>query len=501
MNVARTTQPIALYNIDILDPVARDCDCACQEVAYPRGDREMLIVNYDLPYKCNDFLVEPVDEQHFAVITHNTNTFAVFEKSVFKFLTAFQSGATFEEASVEIKAKFGEIIVKGLFEDFVYNSVLIPEPFQKPSIKQDLESITVWLHISNQCNIACSYCYLDKDRRHMSANTGHQIIENVFKTAQRNDIKEIKLKYAGGEPLLNYSLIQELHQLASKLSTETGIAIDGVVLTNGICLTDDIISYLKRSGLDIMISLDGIEEFNDIQRHNKKNKGTFKSVSNNIEKVISAGILPQISITLSSLNAKGLPGIIEWVMKRRLPFNINFYRTSKFSSLNANHEDQLFIFSILESFEVIKNEFPLDYSFLSIIDRSNLSFPHFYACGVGFNYLVFDTDGNLGSCHMEMDNYISDNPFEQDLLDTLRTQNTIENASVDTKEECNSCRWKYWCASGCPVNTYNAEERYDVKSPYCHVYKSVYPELVRLEGQRLISNHYHLLRKTTRNLN
>lgn len=488
MDVPKTHKPAAIYNLDILEPVARDCDCACQEVCYPKVDRAQHTLNFDLKYKCNDFIVEPIDDQFCALITQNTNTFAVFDQSVFKFLIAFKNGANFYEASGEIIEVYGEAKAMELFDDFVYNSLLIAEPYEKPSIQQDLSSITVWLHISNQCNIACSYCYLNKDKRDMTVETGQKIIEKVFETAQRHQCDEIKLKYAGGEPTLNFSLIQDLHHQATAFSTKTGIKIEGVVLTNGINLTTDRVQYIKDSGLDLMISLDGIETFNDIHRHNKNNKGTFRSVTKNIERVIAYGILPQISITLSSLNAKGLPDIIKWVLERKLPFNINFYRTSKFSKLNADLLDELFINSILESFDVIRNGFPLEYSFLSIIDRSNLSFPHSYACGVGFNYLVFDTDGNMASCHMEIDNYISGALTQGDLLDILRSKNTIQNAPVELIEECNSCKWKYWCASGCPVNTFNTENRYDVKSPYCHVYKSVYPELVKLEGQRLITN-------------
>jgi len=34
--------------------------------------------------------------------------------------------------------------------------------------------------------------------------------------------------------------------------------------------------------------------------------------------------------------------------------------------------------------------------------------------------------------------------------------------------------------------TYKATGRYDVKSPYCRVYKAIYPELLKLEGLRLL---------------
>ena len=38
---------------------------------------------------------------------------------------------------------------------------------------------------------------------------------------------------------------------------------------------------------------------------------------------------------------------------------------------------------------------------------------------------------------------------------------------------------------GARLLTYKATGKYDVKSPYCRVYKAIYPELLKLEGLRL----------------
>lgn len=62
----------------------------------------------------------------------------------------------------------------------------------------------------------------------------------------------------------------------------------------------------------------------------------------------------------------------------------------------------------------------------------------------------------------------------------------VQNLSVEEKEGCKTCLWKYWCAGGCPLSTFRATGRYDVKSPNCHIYKALYPEVVRLEGLRLL---------------
>ena len=48
------------------------------------------------------------------------------------------------------------------------------------------------------------------------------------------------------------------------------------------------------------------------------------------------------------------------------------------------------------------------------------------------------------------------------------------------------CEWKYFCTGGCPLESYRATGRYDVKSPNCNIYKTIFPEALRLEGLRLL---------------
>ncbi len=62
----------------------------------------------------------------------------------------------------------------------------------------------------------------------------------------------------------------------------------------------------------------------------------------------------------------------------------------------------------------------------------------------------------------------------------------IQNLPVEEKKECSSCKWKYLCAGGCPLASFRATRRYDRKSPNCDIYKALYPEVLRLEGLRLL---------------
>jgi len=139
------------------------------------------------------------------------------------------------------------------------------------------------------------------------------------------------------------------------------------------------------------------------------------------------------------------------------------------------------------AFKIIENNLP-KYSLLPcLVDLADLSSPHVHTCGVGQSYLVFNHLGQISKCHMQMGMPITTVKAEDPLAFIRADALGIQNLSVDDKEEdCNKCEWKYWCTGGCPALTYRATGRYDVKSPNCNIYKSLYPEVIFLEGKRLI---------------
>ncbi|RMD92256.1 MAG: hypothetical protein D6814_17180, partial [Calditrichaeota bacterium] len=73
------------------------------------------------------------------------------------------------------------------------------------------DTLMAWLHVTNACNLRCSYCYLHKTNVSMPPSVGRQAIEAVFRAARQHGYRKIKLKYAGGEATLNLPLVLELH--------------------------------------------------------------------------------------------------------------------------------------------------------------------------------------------------------------------------------------------------------------------------------------------------
>jgi len=348
--------------------------------------------------------------------------------------------------------------------------------------------LTSWLHLTDRCNLRCDYCYLPHVREDMLPETGRAAIDATFRSALANDFKQVKLKYAGGEPLLRFPLILELHGYAQRLADEHGLLLEEVVLSNGTLLTAEMVETLKSLGVRLMISLDGFGAYHDSHRPYAGGRGSFADVAESIDLALAHGLTPNISVTVSSRTAEGLPEIMKWILERELPFSLNFYRENE---LSVSHEDmrldeQKIIQGMLAAFKVIEENLPRRPFLGGIIDRANLSVSHTHTCGVGQNYLVFDQNGQVAKCQMHIRKPITDVHATDPLAVIRADQIGIQNISVEEKEGCKSCEWKHWCAGGCPLTTYRATGRYDVKSPNCNIYKALFPEALRLEGLRLL---------------
>lgn len=60
------------------------------------------------------------------------------------------------------------------------------------------------------------------------------------------------------------------------------------------------------------------------------------------------------------------------------------------------------------------------------------------------------------------------------------------------KEGCRDCAFRHQCAGGCPLETFRATGRWDVRSPNCNLYTTLLPRVWRLEGLRLMKANGYL---------
>ena len=354
--------------------------------------------------------------------------------------------------------------------------------------KGQSQELTAWLHVTNDCNLGCDYCYIYKTPDPMELEQGQQAVEAVFRSAQTHNFPKVKLKYAGGEATLNYSLVLALHAYAQQLAKRYQLELDGVVLSNGIAISNRMIRDMQTYGLRLMISLDGVGEYHDRQRQFRNGRGSFAYVERTLDRLARHNFTPSINVTISNRNLDGLPDVIAYILDRKLPFSLNFYRENECSAAMTDlvYQEEKIIAAMKAAFAVIEQNLP-PYSLLgTLVDRARLDAPHRYTCGVGRSYLVIDHKGGVAKCHMEIGQPVTDIRAADPLELVMSDQNGIQNLPVEEKEGCRDCAWRYWCTGGCPALTYRMTGRFDVKSPNCNIYKALFPELLRLEGLRLL---------------
>jgi uncharacterized protein len=428
--------------------MVRQCD-ACMDNTFFVTKPTLI---QDKPYQLNLFDTIEIKENSFVIFT--STAIAIVNQKAIDFLNQFSISKVIKRVNTQT-------------EKFIKYGFLKTNDSKEIKPIENIERLTAWIHLTDSCNLRCSYCFLPHEPKTLSFDMGMKIIDSLIKTAQKSKIETLKLKYAGGEPLQNFKTLKLLHQYASK----SDIEITASLLTNGVMLTPKILKWIKKENIKLVISLDSLNQSERLDKHGRE---TSSRVIKAIELSLLHGVNPSITITVNSKTIDTLPRLMEWILKNNLVFSINFYK-----GVEAIDTDKI-INGMLDVFKIIEKNPPKHSLLNSLLDITDLSKPHLRGCSVGQNYLIFDTEGKISQCPMSMNQPISDIHSPQILKDIQNISNPIKNLSVETIEECRNCQWRYWCGSGCSIVSDNQ------KSPYCEVYKRLFPEVLKLESAKYI---------------
>jgi len=322
----------------------------------------------------------------------------------------------------------------------------------------------------------------------MADDTAYRAVDAIFRSAMKHHMKSILLKYAGGEASLHIKNVIALHDYAVQLSQGYGIPVEAALLSNGVALSQGSIDQLKARQIAVTISLDGLDSYHDRQRPLINGGGSFQYVKRTIERLLANAVVPYIAITVSRRNLSGLPTLMRYVLEHDLPFTLSYYRENECSMhlSDLRFEEEQMIAAMQAVFAVIEQHLPRRSLLGCLIDKVDMRTMHQHTCSVGHSYLVIDQYGGVAKCQADIKRLVTTIDADDPLQIIRGDQQGIQGLSVEEKEGCRTCDWRYWCAGGCPLLTYRATGRYDVKSPNCNIYKALFPEVLRLEAQRLL---------------
>lgn len=169
-------------------------------------------------------------------------------------------------------------IVSGVVDDSCYAWTFTP-----PSDISSMPEVYMFIiAITEQCNLRCTYCCYsgeyEGNHTHNNRTLCEGDIQGVYdfidKIAKK---KPIRISFYGGEPLVNYPLVQFAIQEGLQRWEDDVIFS---VSTNGTLLTEERIKWLVNNGVELAISIDGTQPFHDAHRVDAKGNGSYTKVRN-----------------------------------------------------------------------------------------------------------------------------------------------------------------------------------------------------------------------------
>ena len=167
------------------------------------------------------------------------------------------------------------------------------------------------------CNARCFYCY-EKGAKSvtMTAETASKVVRYIV--AHRGD-DEVKLRWFGGEPLVNAKAID---QICTELR-EQGVPFRSEMISNGYLFDADRIQRAKELWKLqwVQITLDGMEQtYNRVKAYVHRGVNAFERVLENIGLLTAAGIRVDIRLNVDKHNIGEMAELVELLYQR---FGVN----------------------------------------------------------------------------------------------------------------------------------------------------------------------------------
>ncbi|WP_446897408.1 radical SAM protein [Clostridium sp. LBM24168] len=142
------------------------------------------------------------------------------------------------------------------------------------------------LLLTEQCNLRCKYCFEHHKDRWMNKTIAENSINWLFENAKKANKKTVNVTMFGGEPMLNWEVMQFAFQMGYEKAQKTGIAFSAGIITNATVMSEDIFNMLKKYRdkvkLNVQLSIDGIPEVQDMYRVDIHGNPTWDKVKKNI---------------------------------------------------------------------------------------------------------------------------------------------------------------------------------------------------------------------------
>lgn len=324
---------------------------------------------------------------------------------------------------------------------------------------------------SEQCNLACKYCFLgnnDSSKRrnfaleNMSKETADKAIDFFIRQIKLSGLdtennKPVVIFY-GGEPLVNYDVLVYVAEKINRMrDSEKCIKnLEMSMVSNGLLLTEERALKLKELGVAIAISVDGFTEEANGMRVDAAGHHVFSKILKTLDMCKRIGVDVSLSVTLSEETIKDTKDILNLVDNYGIKsFGFNIMMSDENFRVPQSYNEAAAQFIIDEFVELRKRGIYEDRIMrkLKAFTKAQVYFSDCAATGGG--QIVVAPGGRIGICHGCLHNK---QYFVTDVNDTefnaTKDSDFVEWSQLTpvNKEECQDCPALGICGGGCPIN-------------------------------------------------
>lgn len=308
---------------------------------------------------------------------------------------------------------------------FAHNSI----PQKQKANKENGVLKSVYLTLTDDCNLKCKYCYT-KERIRAKTSDLSQWVSYVDKVLSISE--PLKFTFTGGEPLLVpflFDLAKYIHERGS----------ESLLLTNGLLISDEIIAEkISKYFTQIRISLDSIHEEQNAHLRGpnvlKKVEAAFSLLSK-----VKADVIVQATVT--QINKGEVAEFAAHFNNR-----VNFQPLYHMGSARDNAELAI---SGMEYYEALSQAGISGYRQGIHSFKGNPC----KRCSMAIEELSIAPNGDLYPCHMLHYPELRIGNLNEDTITELYSESPVfrnlRDINVDTITQCKSCPVRNFCAGGC----------------------------------------------------
>ena len=383
----------------------------------------------------------------------------------------------YEEAELnEVMDDLDELIAKEvLFAPMDKNYKMAIE--DRPIIK------ALCINIAHDCNLRCQYCFAGQGgygqwRMLMSFDVARRAVD--FLIAHSGPREHCELDFFGGEPLMNWHVVQQTIDYVHKQEKKHGKKIKMSLTTNGLLLDKEKVKYLTDNHISLILSLDGRKEMHDRMRPGVHGEGTYDEIVKNLQYCVAnrkgeeyyvRGTFPRYNMDFTTdvidMSDKGFPAVsMEPVVgEDTADYSI---KEEDLPRVKAEYDRlaKLFIAREEEGRPFFFFHFNMD------LWKGPCLPKRLRGCGAGHEYLAVVPNGDIYPCHQFVgrEGYVIGNVYEG--LKNFKMMRDFRMNHVFSKPECVDCWAKFFCSGGCHAN--NEAFAGDIHKPFyitCEIQK------------------------------